>query len=88
MVGGVFVMEALSVTLQVGVFKMTKRTTGTTGTGQAGTMGAEETAGFMRAVADCAPLGYSLYEFPITSRSAWKALRSPQVAVASGGFCS
>jgi phospho-N-acetylmuramoyl-pentapeptide-transferase len=29
MVGGVFVMEALSVTLQVGVFKMTKRTTGT-----------------------------------------------------------
>jgi phospho-N-acetylmuramoyl-pentapeptide-transferase len=29
MVGGVFVIEALSVTLQVGVFKMTKRTTGT-----------------------------------------------------------
>jgi phospho-N-acetylmuramoyl-pentapeptide-transferase len=29
MVGGVFVMEALSVMLQVGVFKMTKRTTGT-----------------------------------------------------------
>ncbi|MEP6919653.1 MAG: phospho-N-acetylmuramoyl-pentapeptide-transferase [bacterium] len=29
MVGGVFVMEALSVTLQVGVFKMTRRTTGT-----------------------------------------------------------
>jgi phospho-N-acetylmuramoyl-pentapeptide-transferase len=29
MVGGVFVLEALSVTLQVGVFKMTKRTTGT-----------------------------------------------------------
>src|SRR6476620_3406753 len=28
-VGGVFVMEALSVMLQVGVFKMTKRTTGT-----------------------------------------------------------
>jgi phospho-N-acetylmuramoyl-pentapeptide-transferase len=29
MVGGVFVIEALSVTLQVAVFKMTKRTTGT-----------------------------------------------------------
>ena len=29
MVGGVFVIEALSVTLQVGFFKMTKRTTGT-----------------------------------------------------------
>jgi len=29
MVGGVFVIEALSVVLQVGVFKMTKRTTGT-----------------------------------------------------------
>jgi phospho-N-acetylmuramoyl-pentapeptide-transferase len=28
MVGGVFVMEALSVMLQVGVFKMTKRTSG------------------------------------------------------------
>ena len=29
MVGGVFVMEALSVILQVGFFKMTKRTSGT-----------------------------------------------------------
>ena len=29
MIGGVFVIEALSVVLQVGVFKMTKRTTGT-----------------------------------------------------------
>ena len=29
MVGGVFVIEATSVMLQVGVFKMTKRTTGT-----------------------------------------------------------
>jgi hypothetical protein len=55
--------------------------------GIAGSMGAKETAGFMHAVADCAPLGYSLYEFPITSRSAWKALRAPLVAVASGGLC-
>ena len=56
--------------------------------GLAGSMGAGETAGFMHAVADCAPLGYSLYEFPITSRSTWKALRSPLVAVASEGLCS
>jgi len=55
--------------------------------GIAGSMGAKETAGFMHAVADCAPLGYSLYEFPITSRSAWKALRAPLVAVANGGLC-
>jgi hypothetical protein len=52
--------------------------------GIAGSMGARETAGFMHAVADCAPLGYSLYEFPITSRSTWKALRSPRVT----GICS
>jgi hypothetical protein len=55
--------------------------------GIAGSMGAKETAGFMHAVADCALLGYSLYEFPITSRSAWKALRAPLVAVANGGLC-
>ena len=45
--------------------------------GIAGTMGADETAGFMRAVADCAPLGYSLYEFPITSRTNWRGLIAP-----------
>jgi hypothetical protein len=45
--------------------------------GIAGTMGAAETAGFMRAVADCAPLGYSLYDFPITTRTNWKALAAP-----------
>jgi hypothetical protein len=42
--------------------------------GLANAMGANETAGFMQAVADCAPLGYSLYEFPLTSRATWKAL--------------
>jgi hypothetical protein len=42
--------------------------------GIAGSMGRRETAGFMRAVADCAPLGYSLYEFPITRSAAWTAL--------------
>ena len=40
-------------------------------------MGARETAGFMEAVADCSPLGYSLYAFPHTSPSAWTALTAP-----------
>jgi hypothetical protein len=31
----------------------------------------------MRAVADCSPLGYSLYDFPLTSRVAWQALAAP-----------
>jgi hypothetical protein len=44
--------------------------------GIAGTMGATETAGFMQAVADCAPLGYSLYDFPITTGANWKALHT------------
>ena len=55
--------------------------------GLAGTMGARETAGFMRAVADCAPLGYSLYAFPITSRSNWKALTSPPTAAGGDSPC-
>jgi hypothetical protein len=42
--------------------------------GLSGQMGATETAGFMRAVAGCAPLGYSLYAFPRTPRAAWTAL--------------
>jgi hypothetical protein len=50
--------------------------------GIAGSMGPRETAGFMRAVADCAPLGYSLYEFPITSRASWSALTAPPAAAA------
>lgn len=48
--------------------------------GLANAMGAGETAGFMQAVADCAPLGYSLYDFPITRRAAWKALEAPPTA--------
>ena len=48
--------------------------------GIAGTMSAADTAGFMRAVADCSPLGYSLYEFPLTSRAAWKTLAEPLAA--------
>lgn len=45
--------------------------------GIAGTMGAKESAGFMSAVSDCHPLGYSLYDFPITSRTNWRALTAP-----------
>jgi hypothetical protein len=56
--------------------------------GIAGSMGAGETAGFMRAVADCAPLGYSLYEFPITSRATWTALATPPTPAAGGPHCA
>lgn len=55
--------------------------------GIAGSMGAPETTGFMRAVADCAPVGYSLYEFPITSPATWRALTRP-LAPAPGNTCS
>ena len=56
--------------------------------GIAGSMGAAETAGFMRAVADCAPLGYSLYEFPITRPATWRALTMPPVAQAGEKPCT
>ena len=56
--------------------------------GLAGSMGARETAGFMRAVGDCAPVGYSLYEFPITTRAAWSALTSPPPAKSSQKSCT
>lgn len=42
--------------------------------GLADAMGGKETAGFMRAVGDCSPVGYSLYEFSITRPATWKAL--------------
>ena len=42
----------------------------------AGTMGTAETVGFMQAVADCAPLGYSLYAFSITTGANWSALHT------------
>lgn len=56
--------------------------------GIADRMGPRETAGFMRAVADCAPLGYSLYDFPITSPAAWTALTAPRVEVAGKRRCT
>ena len=52
--------------------------------GLSGGMGAPETAGFLRAVADCAPFGYSLYSFPRTSRATWTALTASPPARASG----
>jgi len=46
--------------------------------GLANAMGTREVAGFLRAVADCSPLGYSLYAFSVTRQATWKALtRSP-----------
>jgi hypothetical protein len=42
--------------------------------GLANAMGASETAGFMQAVGDCSPLGYSLYAFSVTRQATWKAL--------------
>jgi hypothetical protein len=56
--------------------------------GIAGSMGAKETAGFMRAVTDCAPLGYSLYEFPITNPTTWKALTATRVAATGRPACT
>jgi hypothetical protein len=47
-------------------------------------MGSSETTGFMRAVAACAPVGYSLYAFPTTSRATWTALTSPFQARPAG----
>jgi hypothetical protein len=45
--------------------------------GIANAMGARETTGFMRAVADCSPLGYSLYAFSITRQATWETLAAP-----------
>jgi hypothetical protein len=56
--------------------------------GLAGTMGVKETAGFMRAVADCAPIGYSLYEFPITNGATWRALTTARAAAAGHEPCT
>ena len=45
--------------------------------GLANAMGVREIAGFMGAVGDCEPLGYSLYAFSVTRQTAWKALAAP-----------
>jgi len=56
--------------------------------GIANRMGPSEAAGFMDAIGRCGPIGYSLYDFPITSSSTWKALASPPPAPASPAACS
>ena len=56
--------------------------------GLSGLMGATETAGFMRAVADCAPLGYSLYAFPTTQPAVWTALTAVPVHPAGRRPCT
>jgi hypothetical protein len=48
--------------------------------GLANAMGPRETTGFMRAVADCSVLGYSLYAFSVTRHATWKALITPPAA--------
>jgi hypothetical protein len=53
--------------------------------GLANAMGTSEIAGFMGAVGDCEPLGYSLYAFSVTRQSSWKALAAPPAA---GRSCS
>ena len=43
--------------------------------GVAGSASIADVRGFMDAVARCSPVGYSLYDFPITSAAAWAAAR-------------
>jgi len=45
--------------------------------GISGSMTAADTTGFMRAVADCDPLGYSLYAWSVMRPGMWPALRGP-----------
>jgi hypothetical protein len=45
--------------------------------GISGSMTAVDTTGFMRAVADCDPLGYSLYAFSVMRPGQWPKLRGP-----------
>ena len=45
--------------------------------GISGSMTATDTTAFMRAVADCRPLGYSLYAFSVMRRGQWPKLRGP-----------
>lgn len=54
--------------------------------GLADAMGADELTGFMQAVGDCGPLGYSLYAFSITKSTTWEALATPPAR--TGRACS
>jgi hypothetical protein len=55
--------------------------------GISGSMTKIDTAGFMRAVADCKPLGYSLYAFSVMRPGMWPALRGP-VTDPTGKACT
>ena len=54
--------------------------------GLANAMGTNELTGFMQAVGDCAPLGYSLYAYSVTGPTAWKALDAGPVG--TGRACT
>jgi hypothetical protein len=57
--------------------------------GLSGGIGAAGARGFVQAVGDCAPLGFSLYEFPTTTPAAWSALRAaPSNPAVSTRRCS
>jgi hypothetical protein len=57
--------------------------------GLSGGVGTAAALGFMQAVADCMPLGFSLYEFPTTTAVAWSALAGPLPrASARDSICS
>jgi hypothetical protein len=45
--------------------------------GISGSMTTDDMTGFMRAVADCHPLGYSLYAWSVMRSGQWSALRGP-----------
>lgn len=44
---------------------------------------AAEARAFMRAVAACAPIGYSIYDFTVTREATWRALLQPPATPAS-----
>ncbi len=55
--------------------------------GLANAMQPRDVTGFMRAVADCRPLGYSLYAFSVTRQSTWPALAEPSRASTGSQPC-
>jgi hypothetical protein len=56
--------------------------------GLSGGIGRTAATGFVQAVADCAPLGYSLYEFPETTPAAWSVLGEPPAPSAGKASCA
>jgi hypothetical protein len=47
-----------------------------------------EARGFMRAVAACGPIGFSIYDFFTTRPATWKVLAAPPPAVPAGFACA